>query len=110
MTEEGGKYLSDILYSIGLIESFISDIKSYSGYLADLKTQSAVERHLGIIGEAVHKFDKLFPNESLEHAGKIIGLRNRLVHSYDSVDPSIIWVIIQNNLAPLKEEVTRRLK
>jgi uncharacterized protein with HEPN domain len=110
MTEEGSKYLSDILYSIELIESFISDISTYSDYLSDKKTQSAVERHLGIIGEAVHKFDKLFPDEGIEHAGKIIGLRNRLVHSYDSVDSSIIWVIIKNNLAPLKEEVIQRLK
>jgi uncharacterized protein with HEPN domain len=50
MTEQGRKYLSDILLAIGLIEAFTSDILTYSDYANDLKTQSAVERQLGIIG------------------------------------------------------------
>ena len=55
MTDQGNKLLSDILQAIELIESFISDIKDFDSYVADLKTQSAVERQLGIIGEAVNK-------------------------------------------------------
>lgn len=61
MTDQGKKYLSDILQAIELIELFTSNIPDYNTYLSDLKTQSAVERQLGIIGEAVNKFDKLFP-------------------------------------------------
>jgi uncharacterized protein with HEPN domain len=61
MTDQDKKYLSDILQSINLIESFTSDIKDYDNYFADLKTQSAVERQLGILGEALNKYDKLNP-------------------------------------------------
>lgn len=57
MTDQDRKYLSDILQSIELIESFTMDIKDFNIYLTDLKTQSAVERQLGILGEAVTKFD-----------------------------------------------------
>jgi uncharacterized protein with HEPN domain len=109
MTDRGRKYLSDIIQAISLIESFTSDISDYNEYLADLKTQSAVERQLGIIGAALNKFVKLFPESSLISAGKIIGLRNRLIHTYDSVDPSIIWTIVKKHLYPLKNEILENL-
>jgi uncharacterized protein with HEPN domain len=50
MTDKGRKYLSDILQAIELIESFTSGISDFEEYITDLKTQSAVERQLGIIG------------------------------------------------------------
>ena len=110
MTEQGKKYLSDILRSIELIEQFTATVNDYNDYSADLKTQSAVERQLGIIGEAVNKFDKLFPESTLENARSIVGFRNRLIHSYDAVDPSMIWAIIKRHLDPLKAEVTETIK
>ncbi len=55
MTEKGRKYLSDILTAIDLIEDFLVDTPDFSLYQNDLKTQSAVERQLAIIGEALNK-------------------------------------------------------
>jgi uncharacterized protein with HEPN domain len=110
MTDQGRKYLSDILLAIELIESFTSVISAYSEYKDDFKTQSAVERQLGIIGEAINKFEKLFPEINLDNARKIVGLRNRLIHTYDSIDSSIIWAIIKNHLSPLKREVLKLYK
>jgi uncharacterized protein with HEPN domain len=108
--DQGKKYLSDILHAIELIESFTSDIKDFDNYISDLKTQSAVERQLGIIGEAINKFEKLFPESPLTNARKIVGFRNRLIHTYDAVDPSIIWAIIKNHLRPLRSEIESILK
>jgi len=102
--------LSDILRAIELIGSFTSDIKDFDNYVSDLKTQSAVERQLGIIGEAVSKFERLFPESPLTNARKIAGFRNRLIHTYDAVDPTIVWAIIKNHLPPLEREVILRLK
>lgn len=109
MTEKGLKYLSDILHAIELIEDFTKSISSYADYVSDLKTQSAVERQLGIIGEAVNKFEILHPEESLDNARKIVGFRNRLIHAYDAVDSSMIWAILKKHLGPLKEEVSKKL-
>ena len=109
MTEQAKKYLSDILRAIELIEQFTNSTDNYSAYSNDLKTQSAVERQLGIIGEAVNKFDKLFPEWTLENARKIVGFPNRLIHTYDAVDSSMIWVIIKKYLSPLKEEIIEKL-
>ena len=109
MTEQGKKYLSDILYSIELIEQFTESVSDYQAFLIDLKTQSAVERQLGIIGKAVNKYDQLFPDSSIQNAKKIVGFRNRLIHAYDSVDTSIIWTIIKRYLAPLEEEIIKKI-
>ena len=59
MTEKGIKYLSDIHTALILIEEFTKSTTDFNDYCLDLKTQSAVERQLGIIGEAVNKFDQL---------------------------------------------------
>jgi uncharacterized protein with HEPN domain len=104
MTEKGRKYLSDIIQAIDLIEDFTKSISNYNEYLNDLKTQSAVERQLGIIGEAVNKFGILHPEISLEHARRIVVFRNRLIHAYDAIDSSMVWAIIKRHLIPLKEE------
>ena len=74
-----------------------------------MKTKSAVERHLGIIGEAVNKFLKESKSNDLKHGIKIISLRNRLIHSYDSIDDSIIWSIVTREIQPIKEEVREKL-
>lgn len=105
MTEQGLKYLSDIRHAILLIESFTSSVSGYKDYVYDLKTQSAVERQLGIIGEAVNRFDSLNLGVQLNHSRQIVGMRNRIIHAYDAVDSSIIWAILKNHLPLLKAEV-----
>jgi uncharacterized protein with HEPN domain len=109
MTERGKKYLSDILIAIDLIKSFTQGIDSFDDFSSDLKTQSAVERQLSIIGEAVNKFRQECPDEILENTQQIIGFRNRIIHAYDSIDNSIVWVILNRYLDPLKQEVTKKM-
>ena len=69
--EQSKKYLSDILRAIELTEQFSASTETFQDYLTDLKTQSAIERQLSIIGEAVIKFDNLQPESTLENARKI---------------------------------------
>ena len=57
MTDQRKKYLSDINSAIELIEDFVKNINSFTDYNNDIKTQSAVERQLGIIGEAVNNYE-----------------------------------------------------
>ncbi|MFT4202448.1 MAG: DUF86 domain-containing protein [Chitinophagaceae bacterium] len=91
-----------------MIEEFMSSISTYSEYVNDLKTQSAIERQLTIVGEAVNKFDSLHPIK-LENSKKIAGFRNRLIQTYDAIDISIVWAIIKIHLPPLKNEVNLKL-
>lgn len=104
MTERSKKYLSDILIALDFIKEFTADINTYIDYQLDTKTKSAVERQLGIIGEAVNKY-RQEGNPDLKQTQHIIQFRNRLIHAYDSVDDSIVWAIVTNHLPQLKDEV-----
>jgi len=105
MTEKGKKYLSDILMAIDLIENFITDTPDFNLYQKDLKTQSAVERQLTIIGEALNKLKQTESDLSVQNDKQIIGFRNRLVHAYNSIDNAIVWVIVKRYLFELKKEI-----
>lgn len=104
MTEKGLKFLCDIRSAIELIGEFTSTTPTFSDYVNDLKTRSAVERQLSIIGEAVGKFNALGLGQSLTHGHQIAGLRNRIIHAYDAIDQSIIWAILKNHLPALMDE------
>lgn len=105
MIEKSKKFLSDILIAINLIEQFTEGITDFKIYQNDLKTQSAVERQLVIIGEALNKLNKIEQNLKIDSDKKIIGFRNRLVHAYDSIDNSIVWAILNRHLKKLKEDI-----
>ena len=107
MTEKSLKYLSDILMAIDLIEEFTSSISDFNIYVSDRKTQSAVERQLAIIGEALNKFYQSCTTIKIENDTQIIAFRNRLVHAYDSIDNSIVWAIIKKHVPQLKEEINK---
>jgi uncharacterized protein with HEPN domain len=110
MTEKSLKYLSDILMAIELIEDFTKEITDFYVYESDRKTQSAVERQLVIIGEALNKLKKLEPEIEIQNDKQIVGFRNRLVHAYDSIDNSIVWVILSIYLKPLQSEIEKLSK
>jgi uncharacterized protein with HEPN domain len=48
--ERHKKLFADIIHALELIEAFVSSVNNFNEYNADLKTQSAVERQLAIIG------------------------------------------------------------
>jgi uncharacterized protein with HEPN domain len=105
MTEKSKKYLSDVLMAITLIREFTIDITDFNMYEKDRKTQSAIERQLVIIGEALNKLRLIESGIVIENDKQIIGFRNRLVHAYDSIDNSIVWAIINRHLEKLKVEI-----
>lgn len=109
MTERRKKYLADILQAVSLLDEFTADTHSFIDYQQDSKTKSAVERQLGIIGEAVNQFRKDGGDE-LSHTKQIVDFRNRLIHSYDNLDDAIVWTILKRHIPILKDEVSRLLK
>ena len=74
--------------------------KTRDGYLSDAPLRSAVERQFEIIGEAMNRPAQLDDTvESLvPELRRIVGLRNRIIHGYDSVDDELVWSIVQDNL------------
>jgi len=102
--DRSAKYWSDILTAIIEIEGFVAGIDSLNAYVRDTKTKRAVERGLAIIGEAMGMLTKQRPDLKVESARAIVGMRNRLIHSYDNVDDKIVWEVVRNHLPALKAE------
>ena len=63
-------------------------------------------RLLEIVGEAAGRISEgLRAEQTSIPWPRIVGLRNRLVHGYDSVDMDILWEILTNDLPPLIESL-----
>jgi uncharacterized protein with HEPN domain len=87
------KYLFDILESINFIEDVLSEIKDFDHYLSNKFYKPSIERMLEIIGEALRKANQLSPDLTVTNKKQIIGMRNRLIHSYDAVDDVLVWEV-----------------
>ena len=68
----------------------------------DRQLSLALVRLLEIVGEAAGRIGR---DEQAAHPqipwAQIVGLRNRLIHGYDSVDLDIVWQVIRRDLPPL---------
>ena len=104
------KYLFDILECINFIDELITEIPGFHAYQKHKLYKPAIERKIEIIGEAVNKADKLFPELNLTKKKKIISMRNRIIHAYDAVDDVLIWEVIKKHLPVLKKEVEQLLQ
>ena len=99
-------WLYDILSSINEIESYFVDTPKLFGiYQNDLKTKRAVERNIEIIGEAMSRILKEDNHVEISNSRKIVDVRNRIIHGYDSVSDDVIWGIVIKNLPLLQKEV-----
>jgi len=110
MDNDTKTWLYDILNAIVEIESFFDNgPKEFAKYKVDLRTKRAVERNIEIIGEAMNRI--LQQNTSLEitNSRKIVDVRNRIVHGYDSVSDEFIWGIVIRHIPILKSEIERLL-
>jgi len=106
MTERQLKLLYDIKIAIDEIDSYFeSESATYHNYKSNTLLKRAVERNLEIVGEAMNRLLKEDPEFTIENALKVIGLRNQIIHGYDSVSDENIWGIITLHLPKLKSEV-----
>ena len=99
-------WLFDILSSINEIESYyVETPKIFEIYQNDLRTKRAVERNIEIIGEAMNRILKVETEVKISNSRKIVDVRNRIIHGYDSVSDDVIWGIVIKNLPVLQREV-----
>ena len=83
--------------------------KDFFEYKNNIILKRATERELEIIGEAVNRIikqDSSFENQ-ITNAKSIIGLRNQVIHAYDSISDENIWSILINHLPKLKSDIDK---
>lgn len=99
----------DILENIASIGEFTRGLEAGS-FSADAKTVNAVERCLERISEAARKLGPLAEEVCPEiewPALRAVG--NILRHEYERVEVTRIWLMVEDDLPPLKASVTRAL-
>ncbi len=106
MNIEARKRLRDIADARGATGRFTAG-KNFPEYEVDEMLRAAVERKLAIIGEAFNQLEAADASvsETFPELRKIVGMRNRIVHGYDSVDEELVWDVVQNRLPLLKKQV-----
>lgn len=110
MDERILKWLFDIKIAIDEINTYFEkEAKDFSKYQINTMLKRAIERDLEIIGEAINRIITKDPSfiEKISNAKAIIGLRNQVIHAYDSISDEIIWSILINHLPKLKNDIER---
>ena len=103
------KYLQDIIVSINSIDDHLQGVRNFKIFLNNKTVRRAVEREIEIIGEAMNKILKSYPEIQISAARKIVGQRNLIIHSYDSINNEMTWDVVVNHLPLLKREVEQLL-
>ncbi len=99
-------YLTDIVEAADAIERFIAGVQ-LGDFLNDEKSQSAVLQKLMVIGEAAARLPNDFRDRYPDiEWSKIVGFRNIIVHSYFSVNFSIVFATAIKDVPDLRGKVT----
>ncbi len=94
-------YLLDILIAAKRAKEFATDLTWEEFQKSDLH-QNAIMRTLEIIGEAARRVSEEFKAAHPEMPWKeMVGMRNRLIHEYFSIDVEKVWDAVQNDIPVL---------
>ena len=94
-----------------LILQFI-EAKDFAAYDRDVMLQSAVERQLIVVGEAINILSRFNPEvvSRISDYPRIIAFRNRLVHTFFNVNNRIVWLVANGDIITLHQEAAELLR
>jgi uncharacterized protein with HEPN domain len=110
MKSEARQRLLDVAEACRAVARFTAG-RDFSAYQSDELLKAGVERKLEVIGEAFAKLENCEAAlaERFPDLRRIVGLRNRIIHGYDSVDDEIIWDVVTNKLPALLRRVEQEI-
>jgi uncharacterized protein with HEPN domain len=99
-------YIAQILERISKIKNFLKGV-SRKKFLSSEIHKSAVIRELEVIGEASKQVSDETRAKYLEIPwAQMSAMRNRLIHGYFSVDESIVWEVVRDQLPGLSSALS----
>ena len=97
--------LIHIIEAIDTIFEFTKDV-NLEQFIDNKMMWFAVFKNLEIIGEASYMLTNELREKYTEiEWKKIIALRHVLVHGYYTINANMVWIIVEDDLQPLKEKI-----
>jgi uncharacterized protein with HEPN domain len=97
-----------MLESLDRITEYTSGLKE-DEFLASHLVQDAVVRNIGIVDEAAKQLLDIAPEFSSKHPeipfAHVYSMRNRVIHGYSSVDPAVVWDVVQLDAPALRKQI-----
>ena len=91
----------DIAMSARLVIEFIQGL-TWDDFIEDVRTRDAVLYRIEVIGEAVKRLSFHFREEHTAIPWRMIaGMRDSLIHEYDTVDLEEVWSVANRDVPEL---------
>jgi uncharacterized protein with HEPN domain len=95
-------WIDDIRDSIEAVKRYTAGLTK-EDFFNSTEKQDAVYRRLEVIGEAANRLPDEFRGQYPRIPwDKIVGMRNVLIHEYDSIDLDRVWETIQKDIPKLE--------
>jgi len=101
--------LTEVLNASDRVMAYVAGMDEAS-FSASMIAYDAVLMNLLVIGEAIRRINPaVLAAEPAIKWPLAIGLRNRIAHGYEDIEPDKIWLTVANDLPPLRAAVVRLL-
>lgn len=101
-------YLDDMIEAMNKAEIFVEGL-SYELFMANDQINFAVVRALEIVGEAARQIPQRVCTQYPQVPwSEMAGMRDKLIHGYDSVNLELVWQTVKNRI-PLVKPVLQQL-
>ena len=109
MSAEFLDYIEDILDAMDKAEALVEGV-AYVQFEADYRINFAVVRALEIIGEATRRLPDTVRHRypGIPWRG-MAGMRDRIIHGYDTVDLQVVWDVIKKDIPHGRPQLERIL-
>jgi uncharacterized protein with HEPN domain len=109
MSNEFLDYIEDILDSMDKAEILLENV-NFEQFETDFRINFAVVRALEIIGEAAKRIPDTVRQEypSIPWRG-MAGMRDRIIHGYDTVDLQIVWDVVKRDIPLIEPQIKQIL-
>ena len=85
-----------------------TDGKTFQNLVDDDMMYYAVVKNIEIIGEAANMLTPDFQTDHPETPWKMVkGMRNYIVHEYFQIDNVVVWNVVSDELALLREQISK---
>ena len=109
MSNEFLDYVEDIVDTMEKAEILLEEV-TYEQFEDDFRINFAVVRALEIIGEAAKRLPMSVRERYPDIPWKgMAGMRDRIIHGYDTVDLQIVWDVVKLDTPLIKPQIQQIL-